>query len=169
MKKYVQYSVALAPLLMICGSALAQQTIANCAEPEGYAYYHHTAFVPKDKSGFQKDRITGGLTTLQKVAAGQYDILYVDVNKRITSYRGDGAVIQLYRKSEADATFLVFWPSRLALEAYTFYRDAGGANRFDLFQNRGGSAPIHKSSLLSGTCSELRLDLIEVNAEPRVR
>jgi hypothetical protein len=63
------------------------QVIATCSEPEGYAHYHHSGLVPKRESGFQKDRISGGLTTLQQLENGELDVLIVDTRKQVISYR----------------------------------------------------------------------------------
>jgi hypothetical protein len=55
-------------LIIFLGSSVAQsQSITSCKNPEGYAFYHYSGQVPKERSGFVKDKITGGMVTLQKV------------------------------------------------------------------------------------------------------
>ncbi len=137
------------------------QLIAKCGDLTGYSHYHYRSPVPKDKSGFQEDRISGGLTTLQKLGRGDYDILMVDARKQVISYKQDGGKILLLRRGKDDATFLVIFKG-MVIELYTFYSDAGGEDRYDLLTSKGGDLmPIHKSSLSSGKCSELNLHLID--------
>jgi len=103
----------------------AAQVIAKCGQLEGYANYQNRPPVPRSKSGFQKDEITGGLTTLQKLSNGEYDILIVDARKQVISFKQDGGKILLLRQGKSDSTFLAIFPG-MAIELYTFYRDADG-------------------------------------------
>ena len=144
---------------LVAGSAHAQ-AVAICSDPAGYGYYHHTPQVPKNESGFVKDKITGGLFTLQRLEGGKFDILYADGRKQIVSTRNDGGDVILLRRGIVDATFLVYYPG-MTIELYTFYTDAGKVSRFDIMQSKGGDGlPIHKSSVMSGICSEVNLHLI---------
>ena len=142
-------------------STVYAQSITSCKNPEGYAYYHHSGQVPKSKSGFIKDKITGGMVTLQKVGEKQYDILFADVNNQIISAIGDGGKVMLLRKGKTDATFVHYF-SGMVVEIYTFWIDAEGIAKYDLVQSKGGDLmPIHKSSMMVGTCSQIKLDLID--------
>ena len=149
-------------LCLLAHSSLAQETVAVCANPEGYALYHHSMLVPKDKSEFRKDAVSGGLITLHRLPNGEYDILLVDARKKKPiSDRNNGAEIELARRGSNDATFLAMFGGR-AIEVYTVYENAGGINRFDILQNKGGDRmPVHKSSVMTGNCSELRLELLK--------
>ncbi len=123
-------SLLFASGLVLAGGNALGQAIATCSAPEGYAYYHHRPpAVSKQESGFQKDAITAGLTTLQRLANGEYDILFVDARKQVFSSRNDGGNVLLLRRGTDDATFLVVYPRQLSIELYTFYTDAGGAKR----------------------------------------
>lgn len=138
----------------------AAQVVANCGQLEGYSHYPYRPPVPKNQSGFQKDRITGGVTTLQKLPNGEYDILIVDARKQLISYKQDGGKILLLRRGRSDSTFLINFPG-MVIELYTFYRDSDGVSRFDVMSSKGGDRmPIHKSSVMTGQCSELNLHLI---------
>ncbi len=147
-------------IALVTGSACAE-AVAVCSDPVGQAYYHRTPLVSKKDSGFQQDKITGGLTTLQQLENGEYDILIVDTRKQVISFRQDGGNILLLRRGKNDATFLVIFPG-MTIELYTFYTDADGIKRFDMLQSKGGDGmPIHKSSVMTGVCSEMNLDLIK--------
>lgn len=141
--------------------AVAADTVATCKDPSGYANYHYAGLVQKKDSGFDKDKISGGLTTLVRIGKGEYDLLFVDVRKSIISTKQDGGQIRLIRRGTNDATFLVI-TSSFAIELFTFYKDAEGLARYDLIQSKGGDRlPIHKSAVMAGTCSELNLNLLD--------
>lgn len=147
-------------LMAFSRAGISAQPIATCSEAEGYAYYHHTLLVLKAKSGFEKDKIGGGLFTIQLLDNGEYDVLFVDVRKRIISFKQDGGFVQLVRKGASDATFLLIFPG-MVIELYTIYVDASGAKKFDLLQSKGGDGmPVHKSSVMTGLCSEMNLQLL---------
>ena len=148
-------------LMGLSCAGISAQPIATCSEAEGYAYFHHSLLVPKEKSGFEKDKIGGGLFTLQLLENGEYDVLFVDVRKQIISFKQDGGLVQLVRKGASDATFLLIFPG-MVIELYTIYVDASGAKKFDLLQSKGGDRmPIHKSSVMTGLCSQLNLQLLK--------
>lgn len=149
-------------LLVFLGSSLTQaQPITSCKNPEGYAYYHYSGQVSKTDSGFTKDKITGGMVTLQKVGEKQYDILFVDATKKIISATGDGGNVVLLRSSKNDATFMHSYPGKV-IELYTFWLDSDGLPKYDLIQSKGGSSsPIHKAAILVGTCGPIDFKLID--------
>lgn len=149
-------------LLVFLGSSLIQaQSITTCQNPEGYAYYHYSEQVSKTNSGFTKDKITGGMVTLQKVGEKQYDIFFVDANKQIISAVGDGGKVLLLRSSKNDATFMHSYPGKV-IELYTFWIDSDGLPKYDLIQSKGGSSsPIHKAAILVGTCGPINFKLID--------
>ena len=149
-------------VFIFLGSSVTQaQSITSCKNPEGYAFYHHSGQVPKERSGFVKDKITGGMVTLQRVGEKQYDILFVDANKQIISAIGDGGKVMLLRKGKADVTFIHYFTGKV-VELYTFWIDSEGIAKYDLVQSKGGDlVPIHKSSMMVGTCSQIKFDLID--------
>jgi hypothetical protein len=136
------------------------QKIADCKNPDGFAYYHHSKIVPKKDSGFQKDKITGGLTSIVKLPDGEFDIVIVDVRKKIISMTQDGGRVVLLRRGSKDASFLHYHPGNV-IEIYTLWVDAEGKAKFDLLQSKGGDDMlIHKSSVMVGDCSTINFDLI---------
>ena len=137
------------------------QAITSCKNPEGYAYFHYSGQVSKADSGFTKDKITGGMVTLQKVGEKKYDILFVDVRKEVISAVGDGGEVVLLRKGNSDATFGHFYPGRV-IELFTFWIDSDGLAKYELIQSKGGDfMPIHKSSIMVGNCSQINFKLID--------
>ena len=39
-------------------------TIANCQNPEGHAYFPYAGMSPQNMTGWDKDKVTGGITQL---------------------------------------------------------------------------------------------------------
>ncbi len=159
MKNLMRLTIYL--LSIFCGSHALSQSIATCGKTEGYSFIHHQGIINKKDSGFIKDKISIGLTTLQKKTDGGYDILMVDARNKIISLTQDGGEILLMRKGSKDATFLHFFKGRV-IEIYTFWIDTENKAHYDLIQSKGGDEmPIHKSSVLIGRCEEIKFDLIE--------
>ena len=137
------------------------QTIANCSNPDGYANYHYAGIWSKKESGFTKDKITGGVTTFQKLPDGTFDILFVDSRKKIISATQDGGRVLFIRKGKKDATFMHLFPGKV-IEIYTLWIDNDGIKKYDLLQSKGGDEmPVHKSSVLVGKCDEINLTLLD--------
>lgn len=147
-------------LIPFCTTFAFSQTITNCRNPVGYAYYNHSGITLKKDSGFQNDKITGGITSFVKLSDGKFDINVVDVRKQIISFTQDGGRIVLLRSGKKDATFLHFHPG-MVVEIYSFWLESDGKAKFSMIQSKGGdSMPIHKSSVLVGDCDDINFDLI---------
>jgi hypothetical protein len=137
------------------------QTIANCSNPEGWTYYHFNGMVSKKDSGFTKDKVTGGMTTIEKLSNGKYDILTVDARRKVTSMKQEGGDIVLLRKGATDATFLLYFPNN-TIEIYTIWIDKNGIGKYDWLQSKGGDdALLHKSVLFVGSCENINLDILK--------
>jgi hypothetical protein len=137
------------------------QTIADCKNPEGFAYYHHNIDKNK-KTEFEDDKISGGMLSIQKVNDKTYDLIVVDSRKKITSMTQDGGKFLLLRKGEIDATFLLIFPNS-SIEIYTLWLDGKGNSKLDMLQSRGGNDTLltsHKSSILIANCEPINFSLI---------
>jgi len=134
--------------------AHAQETLARCESPAGFANYHFTGIVPKKSSGFHEDKISNAAFSLVQFGNDAFDIRFVDATRKIISANEDGGTVVEMRRGKRDSTFAVIYPGS-TIEIYTFYQDASGARLFDLMQSKGGDdLPIHKSSVMTGACSE---------------
>jgi hypothetical protein len=141
--------------------ANATTDIATCTDLSGHAFYHAAGLLKKKDQGWEKDSIKGGRTTFKKQKDGKYDILILDATKTLYSVRQDGGEVILVRKGERDATFLHLHPG-MVIEIYTLWRDLDGVNRFDLLSSKGGDVmPIHKSSVMTGLCSDINFTAID--------
>lgn len=139
--------------------ASAAQEIASCGAASGHAYFHSSAIVPADKAGWQKDAITGGVTTIVRKDDGKYDILVLDATKQIKSLRDEGGEVMLVRASPTEAAFL--YVNTTTVEIYAVWKDAAGRPRMDLLQSKGFPALVGKGSLLVGSCSLLDLSALK--------
>lgn len=134
--------------------ANANNQIATCSSPQGYAYYAAYGLVTKDKAGWQKDGISGGKTTLT-VNNGNYDILFTDASGRgIISATADGAKVIMTRNTSSTIQVIVLYPTSTT-EIYTFWKTTDGKNQFSQMQNKIDTLP--KSSVYVGNCSFINL------------
>ena len=150
----------LASIAITANYAVAQP-IADCKNPEGFALYHHNKDATA-KIDFEKDKITGGMLSIQKIKDETYDLLVVDSRKKISSMVQDGGKFILLRKGKTDATFLLIFPNS-SIELYTLWTDARGRHKLDMLQSRGGdetSLLSHKSSVMVGNCDSINFNLI---------
>ena len=147
-------------LIYFCTTLLFAQTITNCRNPAGYAYYNHSGVTSLKESGFQDDKISGGITSFVKLPDGKYDINIVDIRKQIISFTQDGGRVVLLRSGKNDATFLHFHPG-MVIELYSFWLERDGKAKFSMIQSKGGdNMPIHKSSVLVGDCDIIDFALV---------
>jgi hypothetical protein len=155
-------SIAILLASFVLSPAFANTTvdIATCTDLTGSAFYHGAALLERKDQGWEKDSIKGGRTTFKKQMDGKYDILIMDVRKALFSLRQDGGEVILIRRGEKDATFLHMYPGKV-IEIYTLWQDLDGVNRFDLLSSKGGDGmPIHKSSVMTGICSDINFEAI---------
>lgn len=148
-------------VLLLCWPVITiAQTIASCGGVEGYSYYHYQGLNTKKDSGFFKDKISGGMTTIQRMPDGSFDILIVDARKKIISMVQDGGKVVLLRKGTKDATFMLFFPGN-SIDLFTLWTDSDERSRYDMISSKGGnSALIHKSSVMSGYCEKINFQFI---------
>jgi hypothetical protein len=85
-------------LILIFSRNVFAVDIANCSNPSGYAYYPELGMIDKKMSGWNKDKISNGITKVTRNDKGEYDIVFVDATKNIISSREDGSQYSLCTK-----------------------------------------------------------------------
>ena len=143
--------------LFLSDHTFAQSQIASCHDPKGYAFFPFIDPVPKSKSGWTDDAITGGVATLTKIGKGDYDLLFVDSTKRVISSKQDGGLVRLIRANQKEIAVLVLYPN--IVEVYTFWKTNDGQLQYSIIQSKGADNPIYKTSEMVGKC-----DFINFNA-----
>lgn len=139
-------------LLVTSSSSYSQTQIAACENPKGYVYYPYISPVPKDKSGWIEDKITGGKSVLIKNPSG-LDLLFIDsVKKTPISSVEDGGKVFLLRKTSNQISVLVDYES--VTEIYTYWKTDGGQLQYSILQSKNGmvSGTVSKSGVMVGTC-----------------
>jgi hypothetical protein len=139
-------------LLVTTFSSYSQTQIAACENPKGYVYYPHISPVPKGKSGWIEDKITGGKSVLVKNQS-ELDLIFIDSVKKIPlSSVEDGGKVILLRKSSNQISILVNYES--VTEIYTYWRTDGGQLQYSIIQSKNGmvSGTVSKSGVMVGTC-----------------
>ena len=148
-----------APLSTVPPFELAegQELVATCGSSNGHAYYLRIG-IPKDKAGWDEDRISKGYFYVIKQPSG-YDVVFRDATGRRMSAVGDGATVQKFRQGPSDIAFAVtYQDGAKTAEIYTLYREDDGVERFTNLVSKGGEGPIHKSGVMTGLCRGLNLD-----------
>ena len=147
--------------IFVTPAVTKSQTIANCKDLSGYSYFNYKGIIKKNESGFDRDKISGGITTFEKVGPDKYDILILDARKSLYSLTQDGGKIILMRKSKDEVAFLHYHDKTELIEIYSIWTDADKKVQFTLLQNRSSGAFLPKSSLLVGVCDFLDLSSID--------
>lgn len=147
-------------VFLISTSALAAD-VAQCANPSGRAYYPYLGLMKQKSSGWTDDKITGGITSVQKLGDKQYDIVFVDFYKRITSTVQDGGRVYLYSKGVNNVSFLVLYPGK-SVEVYTFLVNNAGKAEYTYVTSRAGDEVlVPKATVMRGDCQFVNFDLVE--------
>lgn len=136
-------------LFGISNFSFSQTQIAACENPKGYVFYPHISPIPKNKSGWTQDAITGGKSILVKRTDGKYDLLFTDsMSKKPISSLEDGGQVVLLRKTKNQISVLIDY--ELVTEIYTYWRTDDGQLQYSIVQSKSGTVP--KSGVLIGTC-----------------
>ncbi|MBV6670876.1 hypothetical protein KV691_16600 [Xanthomonas euvesicatoria pv. alangii] len=133
--------------------------IASCSNPAGKGYYAETGIITAKDSGWNDERITGGLTKLSK-QGDDYDLIYVDVRQEIVSAREEGARIMLLSRGISSLSVMVVYPGKTA-EVYTFLKTSSGKLEYIHTLSRAGDEVlITKASVMRGECRYINFDAI---------
>lgn len=85
-------------IALFCSSAAAAADMASCSNPSGKGYYPETGIVGPDDSGWNDERIDGGITKVSLSDDGDFDVLFVDSRSEIISARQDGGHVLLLNR-----------------------------------------------------------------------
>ena len=138
-------------IFIACVTSANAQTILTCTNPKGQAYYPYQGVMPKDKSGWSADAITGGSFSLSKIGDRKYDILYIDSTKRVQSTSQSGGEVILVSATDNEMTFLVNY-SGVNIETYFFFKNKSNNYEMLLSQTKYG-AGIAKVALYQADCT----------------
>jgi hypothetical protein len=81
-----RYLASILAAAMLCTNANAQ-TLTECGKLEGYAFFFSGGAMPADKSGWQKDAISGFV--ILNFANDEFDLIIKD-SMRTTSVKPEG-------------------------------------------------------------------------------
>ena len=145
--------------LMVSTGAYSAEDIAQCSNPSGKGYFPYLGIMQKKSSGWEDEKITGGITTLTNLGNNEYDILFVDSSKRIISSKQDGGKVMLLYKGDRELSVLVVY--RQVVEAYNFFiNNDGKAEYTNVISRAGDGVMISKASVMRGDFQFVRLDLV---------
>ncbi|MEB1548863.1 hypothetical protein VDQ94_08115 [Xanthomonas campestris pv. campestris] len=145
--------------LIALSTPVCAAEIASCSNPAGKGYYAETGIITAKDSGWNDERITGGLTKLSR-QGDEYDLIYVDVRQEIVSAREEGAQVMLLSRGISSASVLVVYPGKTA-EVYTFLKTLSGKLEYIHTLSRAGDEVlITKASVMRGDCRYINFDAI---------
>ena len=153
--------LAIAAVIVVTPTITVAGTIASCGAQKGKAYYPAAGLVPKGEDGWTEDQISDGSTTLTRNEKGEFDVLFRDATRVITSARNDGGEVILLRKSAKEIAVLVAYTEGAeAAEIYSFVREVDGRARMLMLSSKGLSAAIAipKAGVYVADCTILNLD-----------
>jgi hypothetical protein len=139
-------------LLMICASARAQ-TLTECGKSDGYAYFFPGGLIPADKSGWQKDGISGRI--ILNYINDKFDLLIKDaMGSTISASQKGGEIFPRQASSGLIALTVVYKNEGkiITTEHYTFQLDNRGDGVVAWMAIRTASAMANKMSLMSAQC-----------------
>lgn len=146
---------------LIFPSTCFANDVARCGNPTGTGYFPYLGLVGKNGAGWQKEKISGGLTTLTRLDQGEYDILFTDATKSVISSRQDGGKVVRLVRGRDDAMFIVLYPQG-TVEIYTFLIDKAGKAEYIVTTSRAGDAGfVAKSTVMQGGCQFVNLHMID--------
>ena len=140
-------------LILLTFSSISHAVdIASCSNPKGKGYYPEFGLIDKENSGWEDEKITGGITKLSKIGKDEYDILFVDTRNQIFSSREDGGIVIMLNRGKNVVSFLVVYPGQTA-DIYTFLKNNSGSLEYINVLSRAGDAvPITKAHIMRGDC-----------------
>lgn len=147
-------------LALLFNTAAHAEDIAACSDPTGKGYFPEIGLVTKEDSGWEDEKITGGITKLTKLGENQYDILFVDMRKDIISARDDGGTVIPLNRGENAFSVLVVYPGKTA-EVYTFLKSTSGDLEYlHTLSRAGDQVVITKATVMRGTCSYINFEAL---------
>jgi hypothetical protein len=140
---------ALAVAALFINTPVSARILAECGAFKGYSYFFEGRFVSKEKSGWSKDKISVGSTSITEVN-GEYDVIFTDVLSKNRSSRADGAKVYLVSQNEGAGikTFFVLYSGR----SNEFYVLNTKMKKLILLQIKYG-ALINKTTMLVADCN----------------
>lgn len=152
--------LAVALLALLVNTSAHAEDIAACSDPVGKGYFPEIGLVTKKDSGWEDEKITGGVTKLTKLGENEYDILFVDIRKDIISARDDGGKVIPLNRGKDVFSVLVVYPGKTA-EVYTFLKSTSGDLEYLYTLSRAGDQVlITKATVMRGTCSYINFEAL---------
>ena len=152
--------LAFALLALLINTSAYAADIAACSDPVGKGYFPEIGLVTKKDSGWEDEKITGGITKLTKIGDNEEDIMFVDIRKDIISARDDGGTVIPLNRGENAFSVLVFYPDKTA-EVYTFLKNTSGDLEYlHTLSRAGDQVLITKATVMRGSCSYINFEAL---------
>lgn len=157
MKSKYSFLIKMIILCLVFSSNFSfSEVLATCEKPSGHAYYAYAGMADKKTSGWDKDKISNGLTQLE-YTNGKFDIQFVDVTKQIISARDtDGADVFPFAYTDEIIGVNVIYMGR-AIETFAFIKEKSGKLVYTYTATKV-NAMVPKATAMLGTCSSINIE-----------
>jgi hypothetical protein len=126
------------------------QTITECGDSEGYAYYFSGGAIPAAQAGMRKDAITGGRIILN-YENNEVDLIIKSAMGGTFSVKQQGGNIVVLPSSDGLIALSVFYKGGITVETYMFQLDTLG-NGTLAWTGMRTKTIINKLSLMQSNC-----------------
>jgi hypothetical protein len=141
-----------AVLFMMCATGVHAQEVATCKDPEGWAYVVQGSNIPPGKAGWQRERLSRSVFTIQKTGPHEFDVLYLDEKQKMQSSKDQGAKVFYLGGDDAAASFLVAYDYGTAF-VYSLFTESGGQVKLSILTSQTGKRfPVGRQGVMVGNC-----------------
>jgi hypothetical protein len=137
-------------IAIISASNVGAQTVTECGDSQGYAYFFQGGSVPPGQGGMHKDAITGGRIILN-YENNEVDLIINHAMGSTLSAKQQGANIVVLPSSNVLIALTVFYKGGITVENYIFQLDSLG-NGTLAWTGMRTQAVINKLSLMQSRC-----------------
>ena len=127
------------------------QTITECGDSEGYAYYFADGVVPQQEAGMRKDAVTGGRILLN-FENNEVDLILKGARGSTVSAKHLGGKIVVLPSGNGIIALSVFFDGGGTIENYLFQLDKGG-NGTVVYTRMVSTKMMSKQSLMQSRCT----------------
>lgn len=128
------------------------QTITECGDSEGYAYYFAGGVVPQQEAGMRKDAVTGGRIIILNFENNEVDLILKGATGSTVSTKRQGGKIVVLPSGKGIIALSVFFDGGSTVETYLFQLDKGG-NGTVVYTRMVSTEMMSKQSLMQSHCA----------------
>ena len=147
----MKYIFPIVFMLFISSNLFAETLSVSCEASKGYSYYFEGGAVPKSKSGFTEDEISGGKITLTLKDKDKGDVLSMDASGVLKSATSQEGVVMVLQAGEGGINWFVMYEDGV-IETYSLNV---ASMKMASYRNTVGNPFVAKNSLFISNCEAI--------------